>query len=261
MFCPVVVGVNPDAEVIKITPEMHQEMLKTLAQIIQHFNLDWKVLQALMITTGAVISGSAVLVVLHTGDFVPQDLDIYVTLRNFITILVFLNERGYVVQIPLQDAMINNYTYMKSSVKLTLKDHKGNKIDLIVTTEPQVIHTITQFHSMCVMNYISYYGIVCMYPEWMMCKKALVKVSTQQQVVNKYRGCGFTMVYTPAELPGYEPNHTCGRHQCCPKTRQELHDHITLFILLEDEGLNIHTKENRVGWVLENWKDIECATS
>ena len=29
------------------------------------------------------------------------------------------------------DATINNYTYTKSSVKLTLKDHKGNKIDLI----------------------------------------------------------------------------------------------------------------------------------
>ena len=35
----------------------------------------------------------------------------------------------------MQDATINNYTYMKSSVKLTLKDHKGNKIDLIATTE------------------------------------------------------------------------------------------------------------------------------
>ena len=261
MSRPVVVGVDLDAEVIKITPEMHQKMLKTLAQIIQRFNLDWKVLQALMITTGAVISGSAVLAVLHTGDFVPQDLDIYVTSRNFATVLVFLNEQGYVVQIPPQDATIDNYTYTKSSVKLTLKDHNGNKIDLIATTEPQVIHAITQFHSTCVMNYISYYGIVCMYPEWTMRKKALVKASTQQQVVDKYRGRGFTMAYTPAELPGYEPNHTCGRHQCCPKTRRELHDHITLFIPLEEEGLTIHTEENRVGWVLENWKDVECPTS
>jgi len=26
-------------------------------------------------------------------------------------------------------------------------------------------------------------------------------------------------------------------------------------------GLNIHTEENRVGWMLENRKDIECPTS
>ena len=134
MSRPVVVGIDLDAEVVKIMPEMHQEMLKTLVQIIQHFNLNWKVLQALMITTGAVITGSAVLAVLHTGDFIPQDLDIYIMSRNFVTILVFLNEQGYVMQIPPQDAMINNYTYTKSSIKLSLKDHKGNKIDLIATT-------------------------------------------------------------------------------------------------------------------------------
>ena len=63
-------------------------------------------------------------------------------------------------------------------------------------------------------------------------------------------------VFSSEELPGYEENHMCGRHQCCPKTRRELHDHVTLFIPLEEEGLNIHTEEKRVGWVLD--KDYNC---
>jgi len=170
------------------------------------------------------------------------------------TVLVYLEEQGYSVQIPPHNSTINGY--MKSAVILTLKNDAGDKIDLVATTEPHVAHAITQFHSTCVMNYISYYGIICMYPEWTMRKQGLVKALTEQQVIDKYRGCGFAMVFTSAELPEYEPNHMCGRHQCCPKTRRELHDHVTLFILLEDEGLNICTKESRVGWVFD--KDYEC---
>jgi len=53
-------------------------MLKTLALLMNRFKLDWKVMQAVMLTTGAVISGSAALSVLHVGEFVPQDLVIVV---------------------------------------------------------------------------------------------------------------------------------------------------------------------------------------
>ena len=43
----------------------------------------------------------------------------------------------------MQDATINNYTYTKLSVKLTLKDHKGNKIDLTATTEVEKLTRTT----------------------------------------------------------------------------------------------------------------------
>jgi len=49
----------------------------------------------------------------------------------------------------VQDATINNYTYTKSSVKLTLKDHKGNKIDLIATTEVEKLTNSDRLNTKC----------------------------------------------------------------------------------------------------------------
>jgi hypothetical protein len=241
----------------EITLEQRQDMLKCLSTTMNRFNLNWKVMRAVMLMTGAVISGSAALAVLHAGDFVPQDLDIFVTSKNTATVLVFLLEQGYSIQIPPTARNTTFEDYMKSTALiLTLKNESGEKIDLIAVTEPHVVHAIKQFHSTCVMNFISYYGIVCMYPRWTMCKKGLVKASTEKQAIDKYRGRGFQMVSASEELPGYEQNHTCGSHQCCPKSKRELHDDFTLFIPLEEKGLDIRTEENIVEWVLD--KDYKC---
>jgi hypothetical protein len=149
--------------------------------------------------------------------------------------------------------------YPKTSVTLTLRNAVGEKIDLVATTEQHVVHAVTQFHSTCVMNYIAYYGIVCLYPEWTMRKTAFVKAELMDEaVIYKYRGRGFAMMKASSEMPEHEPMHKCGTHQCCPKTRRELHDHATLCIALDDEELNIRTEEDRrVGWVLD--KDYICS--
>jgi len=194
-------------------------MLKTLALLMNHFKLDWKVMQAVMLMTGAVISGSAALSVLHVGEFVPQDLDVYVTLKNMVTVLVYLEEQGYSVQIPLHNSTINGYMKLAIILTLPVKNDTGDKIDLVATTEPHVTHAIMQFHSTCVMNYISYYGIICMYPKWTMRKQGLVKALTKQQVINKYRD--HAMVFTSAELPGYCTiliNSGVTHHDALPKT-------------------------------------------
>ena len=254
------VTINKDAELCirDVAPQKHKEMQRTLAQILLRFKLDWKMLKATMLTTGAVILGSVALVVLQGGEFVPQDLDIYVTSESMAMVLVFLQEQGYAVQIPAPVARKNSYP--KTSVKLTFQNDTGEKIDLVATTEQHVVHTITRFHSTCVMNYIAYYGIVCLYPDWTMRKTAFVKADVRdEQNIHKYRGRGFTMIYAASDMPEYEPAHKCGRHACCPKARRELHDHVTLCISLEDEdsGLTIKIEEDkRVQWVLE--KDYIC---
>jgi hypothetical protein len=112
------------------------DMYKTLRQLLNRFQLDWKIMRAIMVTSGAVISGSAALAVLHTGKFIPQDLDIYVTSENLAAVLVFLQEQGYKVQIPELRATKNVYT--DSTVTLTLKNKGGERIELITTTEPHV---------------------------------------------------------------------------------------------------------------------------
>jgi hypothetical protein len=171
--------------IIDITPNMHHEMRQTLGQIVNRFKFDWNILRTVMVTTGAVISGSSALAVLKAGEFVPQDLDIYVTSDNFATVLVFFNEQEYNIQIPAPSSTKKKYP--TSTVVLTLKNGTGEKIDLIATTEPHIIHAITQFHSTCVMNYISYYGIVCLYPEWTMRNKGFVRARVvDQQAIDKY---------------------------------------------------------------------------
>ena len=219
---------------------------------LTRFRLDWKVMKAVMITTGAVISGSVALAVLLGGEFVAQDLDIYVVAEHMGTVLVFLEEQGYKVIIPSPNAKKNGCP--TSTVTLTLKNNAGEKIDLTATTERHIVYTITKFHSTCVMNYVAYYGIVCLYPAWTMCGTALLRGEpTDQQAIEKYRGRGFAMKTDASEMPGYEPNHKCAAHQCCPQTRRELHDHVTLCVPLEDKEWNIKTEEKmRVGWVLQN---------
>ncbi len=231
---------------------MHEE----LAQILGRFKIDWRVLRAVMLNTGAVISGSAALAVLQPGEFVPQDLDIYVTSKNLATLIVFLNEQGYDVQLPAPGTPKSGYP--RTTIILTFKNNAGEKIDLIATIEPHVVHPITQFHSTCVMNFIAYYGIVCLYPEWTMGKMGLVRAPwTDGRVINKYRGRGFAMVYTSAELEKWGGKQVCGTDQCCLKTRRELHDDLTLFIPFEDQAFNVQTEEQRrVEWVLT--VDHEC---
>jgi hypothetical protein len=104
------------------------------------------------------------------------------------------------VQIPELKATKN--VYADSTVTLTLKNKGGERIDLIATTEPHVVHAITRFHSTCVMNYITYYGIVCLYLEWMMCGVGFMRNGkNDQQAIYKYCGRGFAMVDTSTELP------------------------------------------------------------
>ena len=235
------------------------EMSKTLAQLIFRFKLDWKVLRAIMWTTGAVISGSAALAILLRGEFVPQNLDICVTSDNVALVLVYLQDQGYKIQIPATSDP--KPTYSKSTITLNLESGAGEKVNLIATTESHVVHTISRFNTTCVMNFVSYYGVVCLYPEWTLRKASLVRVATEEtdkQAIFKYRGRGFTMVEVAAELPDFEQNHWCDRHQHCPKTRREVHDHSTLCIPLEDETLSIQTEEKeRVEWVFD--ENYECA--
>lgn len=75
------------------------------------------------------------------------------------------------------------------SVMVTLKNRTGDKIDLIATTELHVVHTITQFHSTCVINYISYYRIICLYPEWTMRNKGFIRAAAGNRQIPRARVC------------------------------------------------------------------------
>ena len=155
------------------------------------------------------------------GEFVPQDLDIYVNDRGMARILIFLTNHGYQIITP-QPGHALKKKYPASKIILTLKRDDGEKIDVIGMTD-RVLATITDFHSTVVMNYISSYGIVSLYPEWTMQKNGLVNTrNIPWKILTKYRACGFNVAYTMAELAKYDTHHICREHICCPKLKRYL---------------------------------------
>ena len=212
-----------------ITEEERQEMLDTFKETLVRYKFDWIELRTIMMATGAVISGSTALAALFRGDFVPQDLDIYVNDKGLAGILIFLVNHGYRIVTPRPRYALEK-KYPGSKIIVTLKHDDGEKIDVIGTTD-RVLATITDFHSTVVMNYISSYGIVSLYPEWTMRKNGLANGrNIPWKILAKYGARRFNMAYTTAELAKYDANHVCGEHICCPKLKRYLQDGLSLFI-------------------------------
>ena len=65
--------------ICKISEEERQEMFNMFKETLARYKFEWNALRAIMAATGAAISGSTALAVLLGGEFVPQDLDIYIT--------------------------------------------------------------------------------------------------------------------------------------------------------------------------------------
>ena len=246
-------------DVCKITKEEQKEMFDTFKETLARYKFDWIMLRSIMVSTRAVISGSTALAILLGGEFVPQDLDIYINAKGFAAMLVFLMDHGYqVVKLQLQYALEKEYP--DSTIILTLKcNSEGEKIDLIGTTKVHVLTTITQFHSTAAMNYIAFYGIVSLYLEWTMQKKGLVtRRNIPYMILNKYQGCGFKMAYTSAELDNSK-DHDCSKHIHCLRTKRELQDGLSLFIPFDDRVTDIRefeTKEKmKMPWMLRDVRE------
>ena len=56
--------------------------VSTCKETLARYKFNWIELRTIMMATRAMISGSTALVVLFGGEFVPQDLDIYVNDRG-----------------------------------------------------------------------------------------------------------------------------------------------------------------------------------
>ena len=74
--------------------------VSTCKEMLVRYKFNWIKLRTIMMATGAVISGSTALAVLFGGEFVPQDLDIYVNDRGMARILIFLTNHGYQIVMP-----------------------------------------------------------------------------------------------------------------------------------------------------------------
>ena len=154
-----------------------------------------------------VASGSLVLKVLHLSNFETGDIDFYMAQdRGPDNVLIeFLYICGYTLQ-PQSPFVAG--LYASSSIicdVLRLVRREGNlstSVNVVfVATPDDVFRAVLEFHSTLVMNVISWYGILCLYPRWTLLKLGLVVRETHNtwMCFKKYEGRGFQMIRTCLE--------------------------------------------------------------
>lgn len=147
--------------------------------------------------SGAVVSGSYPLIVLFPGAFQPNDLDFYVPIKYRHFLVSFLVTKGYTA---IHTANAYNF-FATSSITVVhrfareVDGHRFPTINVVCVGRTSPIVAVADFHSTVAMNFIAYYGFVCLYPELTLRRQGLVLDSTGRHVawVDKYRGRGFTL--------------------------------------------------------------------
>jgi len=187
-----------------------------------------------MAATGAIISGSAALALLHHQVFSPHDLDFYVLQDGYVSLLEFVQHHGYRTEancgIPV--ACEKDAAPVQRLVHLQSK----KEIKIVTILAQHVVQGITNFHSSLVMNYIAWYGIVSLYPEWTLAKKGLIVKDTSKtlQCFEKYKTRGFTVDRNNTVLDDTDYEHWCEMTPDCPNTCRNLLDGYCFFVSFVD---------------------------
>ncbi|KAF9553070.1 hypothetical protein CPC08DRAFT_728169 [Agrocybe pediades] len=152
--------------------------------------------------SSSIISGSLALAVMHPGAFIPGDMDLYVAHRDKAAILAILQSIGYK---HIENSSPPYYAFGPSSSVLESVLTFERCVDAVtpITTVNvvcvrdgyHVLRAVVGFHSTLVMNFISWYGLVCLYPHLTVMKEGLMVISTPKtrECFQKYRGRGFVL--------------------------------------------------------------------
>jgi len=197
--------------------------------------------------SGTIISGSTALLLLHPGRFFPNDIDFYVMQPGYRILLTYLQCCGYEID-RHHPSHYPSYRRMRS-VHFLHSEESFQCINLIVCDGPHVLSTISRFHSTLVMNYITYSGVVCLYPMWTMLNMGFV--------VNRDNNIATDQCLSKYVRRGFKLSRTLGRGQLTPSTHSEnavrnLHDEDVLFIpfnLLEND---IRRFDDAISWDLRH---------
>jgi len=133
------------APAYQVVEQEHIAIIKQLDKVLCNFHfVDTRAVCTIMLASGAVISGSAALSVLHPNRFIINDLDFFVTAKGYPTLLTFLLDHGY--KVSISDVL--SIDYADENIVLTLI-HAVSKasINIVVSMYSHVIGTITKFHS------------------------------------------------------------------------------------------------------------------
>jgi len=207
-------------------------------------------LRELMRNTGMVISGSTALALTtQNNDFFPNDIDLYVLPPGFPAVLQYVEDHGYKIE-PSSRATANYYHQNIIIVKLTHPvSHKT--VNVMSNLDSHVVKCITRFHSTVVMNYVSWFGLVVLYPEWTLQKRGLLlaNTSTSNDIITKYVNRGYSLHRNIFDI-GAPNQHRCGIDPYCPSTTRSLHDSHCFIELFEPAQDNFTTIQRDMTWTL-----------
>jgi len=171
------------------------DLLGTMNAIVHHYHFGTRhALHCFMQQNGAIILGLTALLALHSGTLQPRDLDLYVPITNEEAAEEFLEESGYsICHEPNHSASEYENT---SAIRISRYANGGRRID-VVYTRGSPIQAVAEFHSMLVMNYIAWYGLVCLYPALTLQKKAIINVDNERarEHHERYEARGFQLMH------------------------------------------------------------------
>jgi len=203
--------------------------------------------------TGAVISGSAALAFIHPGSVSPRNLDFYVLPSGYAPLLAFTQRSGYVVNSERALAQERDTVL---ALNLVYPDSE-REINIVVALEGHIVHTIAKFHSTLVMNYVAWYGLVSLYPEWTFGKRGLIIRETPKTIpaLERYRDLGFGMAASNTSLINGELEHWCKMGPECPRTERHLLDEHCVFVPFRGMAGDLGQFEHSpISWALP----VEC---
>jgi hypothetical protein len=211
--------------------------------------------------THTIISGSWVLYVIFPGTFTPGDLDLYTAgqdIRRVNLLIRFLISRGYQIVSVADEIYMDGFDAEAADIdriiKLSTPHSNGtrNNINVITTRSENEIRPIFHFHSTLVMNFIAWYGMVCLYPVLTLNRRGLVNDPNPSPRIhaflNKYRARGFDL-QTGLELWFDRGSHVCGHSSECPETIGFLFSDSVLFVPFE-EGRSLAEFIDNDRWIL-----------
>lgn len=131
--------------------------------LLSSFHFDVPPIRELMRRTGAIISGSMALALVHPCQFMPNDLDFFVLPPSFPAVLKYVQDYGYEIN-PYDPATLN---YFHQNIVVVRLVHPISHQSINITTGlvNHVVKLLTRFHSTIVMNYLSWFGLVVLYPK------------------------------------------------------------------------------------------------
>lgn len=122
----------------------------------------------------AIISGSYALLAFHGAIFELGDLDIYAPTNRQVDIDAYLKGKSYVrLEGP------SAYAAENPSIKRTVQYSRGAMtIDVVYAATNCAIQVVPEFFSTTVMNFVGWYGAVCLYPGYTLSKLSIMNADT-----------------------------------------------------------------------------------